>query len=227
MAPRGGDARTRVLAAIESATAATRRDGTTSLPLGRKAERTRAALLDAARLLFMEKGYGATSVGDIATAAGVSLGAFYQYFRDRADIMAALVGEGARRMLEDAQHVWRPDEGREGVRRMIDAFVRHYRATAKFQRVWEEVTHAEQSLADLRLEMQRMFVGGTEAAIRNGQRDGTIRSQIDPAGAAVVLSAMVDRTCYVRFVFDRDPRISTESVVDVLTDAWCATLGID
>ena len=227
MAPRGGDARTRVLAAIESATAATRRDGGTSLPLGRKAERTRSALLDAARLLFMEKGYGATSVGDIAAAAGVSLGAFYQYFGDRAEIMAALVGEGARRMLEDAQHVWRPADGREGVHRMIDAFVRHYRSTAKFQRVWEEVTHVEESLAALRLEMQRMFVGGTEAAIRSGQRDGTIRSTIDPAGAAVVLSAMVDRTCYVHFVFDRDASMRTESVVDVLTEAWCATLGID
>ena len=227
MAPRGGDPRTRVLAAIESATAATRRDGGTSLPLGRKAERTRSALLDAARLLFMEKGYGATSVGDIAAAAGVSLGAFYQYFGDRADIMAALVGDGARRMLEDAQHVWRPEDGRAGVHRMIDAFVRHYRATAKFQRVWEEVTHVEEPLADLRREMQRMFVGGTEAAIRSGQRDGTIRSSIDPVGAALVLSAMVDRSCYVRFVFDRDPATSVESVVDVLTEAWCATLGID
>jgi AcrR family transcriptional regulator len=223
---RTGDARTRVLEAIESATAATRRDGDAT-PLGRKAERTRSALLDAARLLFMEKGYGATSVADIAGAAGVSLGSFYQYFRDRSEIMAALVGEGARRMLEDAQHVWRPAEGRVGVHRMIDAFVRHYRATAKFQRVWEEVTHAEESLAALRREMQRMFVGGTEAAIRSGQRDGTIGSSIDAAGAAIVLSAMVDRTCYVRFVFDRDGSIGVDALVDVLTDAWCATLGID
>jgi len=223
----GGDARTRVLAAIESATAASRRDGDAEVPLGRKAARTRAALLDAARMLFADQGYAATAVGDIAAAAGVSLGAFYQYFRDRADIMAALVGEGARRLLEDAEHVWRPAEGREGVERMIHAFVAHYRATAKFQRVWEEVTHIEDELADLRRQINRMFVHGTEAAIRNGQRAGTIRKEIDPSGAAVALSAMVDRTCYVRFVFDREPGVGVEPTVDVLTDIWCATLGIE
>src|SRR5688500_9022958 len=99
------DPRSRVLAAIESATSGGRREGDTEVPLGRKAARTRLALLEAARTVFTEKGYSSTSVGDIATAAGVSLGAFYQYFRDRADVMAALVGEGAQRMLEDASQV--------------------------------------------------------------------------------------------------------------------------
>lgn len=224
---RRADPRARVLAAIETATSGTRREGDHEAPLGRKATRTRAALLDAARTVFSEHGYASTSVGDIATVAGVSLGAFYQYFRDRADILAALVAEGAQRMLDDAAQVWRPEEGRAGVRRVLHAFVTHYRSTSKFQRVWEEVTHVDGDLASLRRELTRTYTTAIETSLRRGQAEGSIRGDLDVVGTAVALAAMVDRTCYVRFVFDRQPGQGVEPTVDVLTDIWCAVTGID
>jgi AcrR family transcriptional regulator len=223
---RQADPRARVLAAIESATAGGRREGDTEVPLGRKAARTRAALLDAARTVFTEKGYASTSVGDIATEAGVSLGAFYQYFRDRADILGTLVGEAAQRMLEDANDVWRPGEGREGVRSVLAAFVTHYRATSKFQRVWEEVTHVEGDLADLRRELVRTYTAAVELALRNGQEEGSVRADLDAEGAAIALAAMVDRTCYLRFVFDRRPGTTVDEVVDSLTDIWWTAVRV-
>ena len=208
-----------MLAAIESATTASRRDGATDVPLGRKATRTRQSLLEAAYTLFTRDGYSATTVGDIAAEAGVSLGAFYQYFRDRGDIMAALVGEGAKQMLEDTERVWRPADGREGVHRTLIAFVGHYRNTAGFQRAWEEVTHVDADLADVRRELIQTFAAGVEAALRRGQDDGTIRLDLDPAHTAVALTSMCDRTCYVRFVLDeRGHRVS--EVAESLTDLW-------
>jgi AcrR family transcriptional regulator len=218
------DPRARVLAAIESATSGGRREGDVEVPLGRKAARTRAALLEAARNVFTEKGYASTSVGDIAAEAGVSLGAFYQYFRDRADVLATLVGEGAQRMLEDASQVWRPDECREGVRRVLHAFVSHYRATSKFQKVWEEVTHVDGDLASLRRELIRTYTSAVEMALRMGQQGGAVRADLDVAGASVALTSMVDRTCYLRFVFDRQPGQGVEPTVDVLTDLWWAAV---
>ena len=208
-----------MLAAIESATTPSRRDGDAEVPLGRKATRTRQSLLEAAYTLFTRDGYATTTVGDIATEAGVSLGAFYQYFRDRSDIMAALVGEGAKQMLEDTERTWRPAEGREGVHRTLIAFVGHYRTTAGFQRAWEEVTHVDPELAEVRRELVRTFASGVEAALRHGQDDGTIRADLDPAHTAVALTAMVDRTCYVRFVLDqRGDRV--REVAEALTDLW-------
>ena len=217
---RRADPRSRVLAAIESATSGGRREGHTEVPLGRKAARTRAALLDAARTVFTEQGYSSASVGDIAAEAGVSLGAFYQYFRDRADIMATLVGEGAQRMLDDASQVWRPNEGREGVHRVLHAFVTHYRSTSKFQKVWEEVTHVDGELAALRRELVRTYTAAVEAALRFGQAEGSVRADLDVQGTAVALTSMVDRTCYLRFVFDRQPSQGVEPTVDALTDIW-------
>jgi len=219
--PSRTDPRSRVLAAIETATAGGRREGDSEVPLGRKATRTRAALLDAARTVFTEQGYASTSVGDIAGAAGVSLGAFYQYFRDRADILGTLVAEGAQRMLDDAaSQVWDPADGRDGVRNMVEAWVTHYRATSKFQRVWEEVTHLEGDLAALRRELSRTFTEAVAEALRGGQAGGSVRADLDADGAAVALSCMVDRTCYQRFVFDRQPGQGVEPTIEVLTDIW-------
>jgi AcrR family transcriptional regulator len=224
---RRADPRSRVLAAIEVAAAGGRREGNHEVPLGRKAARTRAALLDAAGTVFSERGYGGTSVGDIAAAAGVSLGTFYQYFRDRTHVLATLVAEGAERMLRDTAQVWRPEEGREGVHRVLHAFVSHYRSTSKFQRVWEEVTHIDGELAALRRELARTYVAGVAAALRHGQDVGAVRADLDVEAAAVALTSMVDRTCYVRLVFDRQPGHGVEPTVDVLADLWWTAVKAD
>ncbi len=55
-----------------------------------QAEQTRDALLDAAGQLFFSRGVGGTSLDDIAHAAGVTRGAVYWHFRNKADLFEAL-----------------------------------------------------------------------------------------------------------------------------------------
>ena len=59
-----------------------------------------------------------------------------------------------------------------------------------------------------------------EAALRGGQEDGSVRDDLDVSGVAIALTSMVDRTCYLRFVFDRQPGQSVDAIVDSLTDVW-------
>ena len=59
--------------------------------VGRKAEATRAALLDAARQVIARDGYVNARIADIAREAGKSVGVFYTYFKDKTEIFAALV----------------------------------------------------------------------------------------------------------------------------------------
>lgn len=54
-------------------------------------ERTRTTLLDAAELLFWEQGAARTTVLDIVRQAGLSRGAFYHHFDDKAEVFAALI----------------------------------------------------------------------------------------------------------------------------------------
>ena len=52
-----------------------------------KRERTRSALLDSAVSVFAEKGYEASSINDITVKAGMANGTFYNYYRDKNEIL--------------------------------------------------------------------------------------------------------------------------------------------
>ncbi|NTJ11628.1 TetR family transcriptional regulator [Rhizobium lusitanum] len=54
-------------------------------------EQTRLALLDAAETLFWEQGAANTSVLDIARTAGLTRGAFYYHFKDKASLFEAMI----------------------------------------------------------------------------------------------------------------------------------------
>lgn len=56
-----------------------------------RSERSRAAILDAALELYSHRGYGATSMRDIAAKAGVSTGSVYHHFQDKEAIFQALL----------------------------------------------------------------------------------------------------------------------------------------
>jgi AcrR family transcriptional regulator len=56
-----------------------------------KGERTRQAVIDAAYSLFLEKGFSATSMRQIAERAGLALGGIYNHFSSKDEIFQALV----------------------------------------------------------------------------------------------------------------------------------------
>lgn len=57
----------------------------------RRRERTRAALIDAARVVFAERGTEAATIQEIADTADVAKGSFYNHFDSRADVLRAVV----------------------------------------------------------------------------------------------------------------------------------------
>ena len=79
----------------------------------REKEEMRSLILDAARKIFLEKGYYQASIRNIAEEIEYSPGTIYLYFKDKDEIFHALHEEGFRKMLEKMQpleHVTDPFE---------------------------------------------------------------------------------------------------------------------
>src|SRR6476660_8588436 len=59
-------------------------------PKGDKRQRTRAALLEAARAVIREKGYEQTTLEEVARRAGMTTGEIYGNFKNRDELFIAL-----------------------------------------------------------------------------------------------------------------------------------------
>lgn len=77
-----------------------------------KRERTRSALLDSAVSVFADKGIEAASINDITTHAGMANGTFYNYYRDKQEILEAvstgLAIEVTRRINDEMEEISDP-----------------------------------------------------------------------------------------------------------------------
>lgn len=71
---------------------------------------SRQSILDAASLLFIDKGYGGTNINDIADALGASRTAVYYYFQSKDAILEALTEEVTEKAGELARRVSGHDE---------------------------------------------------------------------------------------------------------------------
>jgi len=75
-------------------------------PLTRRAvakQRTRERLVDSARRLFTERGYEAATVRDIAAAAGLSTGAVFASFTDKAELFSEVLSADYRALRDDME----------------------------------------------------------------------------------------------------------------------------
>lgn len=70
-------------------------------PKQARSRRTRTALLDAAIDCLVERGYGATTVVEVAKRAGVSRGAQQHHFPTKGDLMTAAVGHLIEQRIAD------------------------------------------------------------------------------------------------------------------------------
>ena len=65
----------------------------TRVPTQKRSIEKKQRIKDAALKLMSEKGYFATSSNEIAREAGVSIGTFYSYFKDKKELYAVLVDD--------------------------------------------------------------------------------------------------------------------------------------
>lgn len=151
-----------------SATARTNRERT---------ETTRLALLDAARALFVGKGYADTSTPEIAVAAGITRGALYHHFEDKRDLFRQVLQRESQAVAADIEAA-APEQlsPREALLEGSKAYLNAMTAPGRTRLLlidgpavlgMEEIMALDDttSAASLRQGLERAGVGGDEASL--------------------------------------------------------------
>lgn len=99
-------------------------------------------LLEAAARCFMERGYSATSIDDVARRLGATKGRIYHHYRSKADLFFDVYRSGMQMNFDAILPHFEADiEPAEKLRRMARCHCRAMLRTQPFQRcVWEGVT---------------------------------------------------------------------------------------
>jgi AcrR family transcriptional regulator len=89
---------------------------------------TRAALLQSAKRLFAKRGFGATSIDDVADAARVTKGAVYHHFQNKSELFEAVFKAEQTRLMSQVLAATRSDANAkagtlEQLLAGIDAFI--------------------------------------------------------------------------------------------------------
>lgn len=88
-------------------------------PVQRRGIETRSKVVEAAKELFIEKGYYRTHALEIAARAGVATGTFYSYFNDKKEVLLELIREFYQQALAKALSILDEDMLISGDGRMI------------------------------------------------------------------------------------------------------------
>jgi AcrR family transcriptional regulator len=207
--------------AIAYAEQSSRADG----PQTPRGQRTRSAILTAARQVFEEQGYLDARVIDITRRATVAYGSFYTYFASKDAVFAEIVDQ----MIHEFHATVRaePSAGsspRHLIARTNRGYLKAYRQNAPMMAILEQVATFNPELTVIRREARATWVKTTSKAIARWQRQGLVAPGIDPYYAASALGSMVDRSAYVWLVlgepFDED------RAVEQLTTLYCNALGL-
>lgn len=176
-----------------------------------EALQTRQALLDAAEVVFEARGVDASSLQEVAEAAGVTRGAVYWHFRDKADLVNALMD----RATLPFEQQWQRAEAAPGTDPLatLQALLTDIlRTTARDERLQRAIAISTQKLAyvdgldavrarRLRVldEAQAQFDRLLRAAARRGRLAAGVRTR----DAARALLALIDGLI-VQWMLDRD-----------------------
>lgn len=108
----------------------------TRVPTQKRSIEKKQRIKDAALKLMSEKGYFATSSNEIAREAGVSIGTFYSYFKDKKELYAELVDDIYTAVLTPINLNELPDDLsiEEAVQLYVTAVFRGHEYQTAFQR---------------------------------------------------------------------------------------------
>jgi AcrR family transcriptional regulator len=180
-------------------------------PRQARTRRTRAAVVEAARGLFIERGYGATTIEAISDRSDTPQATVYRLFSSKLGILKALLDisvggdDQAVVMLDRPQvrELLSDDEPRNQVAGFA-ALVREVMArVGAVHRILADAARSDEGAASLLAEIARQRHEGQRRIARSLASSGALRASVKERDAADIIHALASPEVYGLFVFDR------------------------
>ncbi|PZX21767.1 putative TRANSCRIPTIONal REGULATOR, TetR family [Cupriavidus phytorum] len=150
-----------------------------------RTEATRQALTEAARTLFVSRGYAETSTPDVCAAAGITRGALYHHFADKRDLFRHVLAEEAAAVAADIEAA--TPAGQDAAEALLDGAQAYLQAMTVPGRTRLLLVEGPAVLG------LREMLALDEANAARTLREGLEAAGVDAGGVAPLLSAAFDR----------------------------------
>ena len=169
-----------------------------------EAQETRSQILEAAEKAFFERGVARTTLADIATLAGVTRGAIYWHFSNKADLVQAML-DTLHEPLEEMAKASESEDELDPLGCMRKLLVHLFHQVAldpKTRRINEILFHKcefTDEMCDLRQQRQAVSLDCNvriALALTNAVNRGQLPNNLDTARAAICLHAYIDGMLY-------------------------------
>ncbi|MES2991588.1 MAG: TetR family transcriptional regulator [Pseudomonadota bacterium] len=172
---------------------------------------TRSHILDTAELVFEARGVSGTSLAEIAKAAGLTRGAIYWHFTDKADLFNAMM-ERVTLPLEETDEACGfkgPDITLAQMRSGFVDVLRKVMTEPQLRRVFDIATHKVEYVGEMNavrerhLAMRNACLTDMERALRRAARAGHLPKGLSPRTGAIGMVALFDGLLQ-NWMLDRD-----------------------
>jgi AcrR family transcriptional regulator len=183
----------------------------TGAPRQARTRRTRAAVVEAARALFLERGYAATTIEAISERSDTPQATVYRLFASKLGILKAVldvsvVGDDAAVAMVDRPQV-RALLGDRDPKRQLTGFAALLREVmaraAPVHHIVADAARSDEGAASLLAEITRQRQEGQRRVARSLARSGALRPGLRERDAADVIHALASPEVYRLLVTDR------------------------
>ncbi|ARF84922.1 TetR/AcrR family transcriptional regulator [Burkholderia cenocepacia] len=191
-----------------------------------RSDAQRQAILDAASLLFIEKGFVGTNINDIADAVGMTRTALYYYFPSKESMLEALTREVTERASDLTKEVAQRPElpPDEGLRQLI---LGHASLILTHPVQFRVVERSESSLPDA----QRNAAQAARRAVRNDFvnviRRGIEQGVFHAVDADVAAFSIIGMCNWCAWWFDGRRHASIDSVAELIASLGLRMLRVE
>lgn len=179
----------------------------------------RARLMQHARAVFEERGYGASSVADIVNAAGVARGTFYVHFTSKREIFIAVVAAVRTELLAAQMRPMAQSATMfETIRNAIVHYLRAYEESARMISLIEATAASDDTILSAWLETREALLANTVHSLDQMRKRGLAAYDMPTRPLALAIGGMVERMGALRYTLGY--QFDDDEFFDVITQAY-------